>query len=433
MAVGVKIHYPGHGAFAAHVGNHAVNPRFIEKTLEDVPVHAVAPESLVVIRRQVQKEHLIVRNLAEQSLQSICVPDIALVSEHPSLHDPYRIRVGGGNGAVDLFPEGAEHIVAGFDASFVFGKFHFIEGVRKKIGVFSEFLLPFLHVQASYFKEKGLFRRKKMGVVFLRPASPPQPVKLRFRIKAEDSPGNETGKSGTNGGHAQGFHPVQDAVLQGDLFLVPAGGQGAVMIDDVSHPLPGKMGRPRVKFFYFFFRQPQLLPDPDGDPLRGNQSQGHVDAVQSHPVYFLFPAFPGPVGHRVSIGDHIEIIVVAERRNDAARRGVRQLCRPANVLVFPGYHSQTVRFQKIIESPAKGCAAASPDRQHSSGGFRLENIISVFFFNGFQVQFFRGGGQRRHGPHDDCAGGFPFPVFLHVFREYMQACHHQKDQNSGKG
>ena len=205
------------------------------------------------------------------------------------------------------------------------------------------------------------------------------------------------------------------------------------MIDDVSHPLPGKMGRPRVKFFYFFFRQPQLLPDPDGDPLRGNQSQGHVDAVQSHPVYFLFPAFPGPVGHRVSIGDHIEIIVVAERRNDAARRGVRQLCRPANVLVFPGYHSQTVRFQKIIESPAKGCAAASPDRQHSSGGFRLENIISVFFFNGFQVQFFRGGGQRRHGPHDDCAGGFPFPVFLHVFREYMQACHHQKDQNSGKG
>ena len=40
-----------------------------------------------------------------------------------------------------------------------------------------------------------------------------------IRDRAEDSPGNETGKSGTNGGHAQGFHPVQDAVLQGDLFL----------------------------------------------------------------------------------------------------------------------------------------------------------------------------------------------------------------------
>ena len=62
-------------------------------------------------------------------------------------------------------------------------------------------------------------------------------MKLRFRIKAEDSPGNETGKSRTNGGHAQGFPPVQDAVLQGDLFLVPAGGQGAVMIDDVPHPV----------------------------------------------------------------------------------------------------------------------------------------------------------------------------------------------------
>ena len=42
---------------------------------------------------------------------------------------------------------------------------------------------------------------------------------------------------------------------------------------------------------------------------------------------------------------YIEIIVVAERRNDAARRGVRQLCRPANVLVFPGYHSQMSFWQ----------------------------------------------------------------------------------------
>ena len=400
MAVGVKIHYPGHGAFAAHVGNHAVNPRFIEKTLEDVPVHAVAPESLVVIRRQVQKEHLIVRNLAEQSLQSICVPDIALVSEHPSLHDPYRIRVGGGNGAVNLFPEGAEHIVAGFGASFVFGKFHFIEGVRKKIGVFPEFLLPFLHVQASYFKEKGLFRRKKMGVVFLRPASPPQPVKLRFRIKAEDSPGNETGKSGTNGGHAQGFHPVQDAVLQGDLFFVPAGGQGAVMIDDVPHPLPGKVCRSRIKFFYFFLRQSQLFPYPDGDSLRGNQAQRHIYAVQSHPIYFFFPAFPGPVRHRIAIGDHIEVIVVAKRGNDAARRGIRQLRRPADIFIIPGNHSQTVCLQKIIESPAEGCAAASPDIQYSAGGFRFKNIVPVFFFNNFQLQFFRGFGQGRNGPHD---------------------------------
>jgi hypothetical protein len=96
MAVGVKIHYPGHGAFAAHVGNHAVNLRFIEKTLEDVPVHAVAPEGLVVIRRQVQKEHLIIRNLDEQSLQGIYIPNVALVSEHPSLHDPYGFRVAGG-------------------------------------------------------------------------------------------------------------------------------------------------------------------------------------------------------------------------------------------------------------------------------------------------------------------------------------------------
>ena len=197
-------------------------------------------------------------------------------------------------------------------------------------------------------------------------------------------------------------------MLHGDLVPVPVVVQDAVMVDKIAHPLPRQMGRTCVKFIYFLLREAQALPYADGNSFRCRQGQGHVDAVQGHPVDFPLPAFPCPVGHGIAVSDGIEVIMMAERGGNPAPGGIRNPGRPADVLVIPGNHAQSVCFEKIVKSAAKGRSAAAAYGQDPAGGLRLKNITAVFLFDGFQLEFAGDGFQGGDGPFHDGTGRLPF-------------------------
>lgn len=73
---------------------------------------------------------------------------------------------------------------------------------------------------------------------------PAQLVELNCRVKTLYPPWHKAGKRRANRRHAQGFHPAENAMLKGNLLLVPIIGQCAVVVDDVSHSVPGEMAEP---------------------------------------------------------------------------------------------------------------------------------------------------------------------------------------------
>ena len=198
---------------------------------------------------------------------------------------------------------------------------HFVEGVGKVVLAFAELILPLLYEHLPDFREEGIFRQEYPVVETTGPCGLD---KFGIGIDAQYILGKEAGKGGTDGFHAQGPHPVQDPVLKGNLVFMPALGQWRVDSAEIPQPHPGQMGGSYEVVVDLLVSESQLFQDAGGDGLIRNKGQGHIYPVQSHPIDFLFPTLPVPVAQCVAVRDHVEIIVVLERRDFLYRSGVRK-------------------------------------------------------------------------------------------------------------
>ena len=158
MTVGIEIKNTRHSRLSSHIGNHTVDPLFVVESLVIFPVHFRMPEMPVVINGQVQKQHLIIGNPGHKSTQSLVVPDMTLVAEHPALHNPYGIGVSGFYRVV-YFLAVFGHKIRAFLRAFRRERyFHFVEAVGDVVVVFAEFLFPFLDEHPAYCAEKRRIR-----------------------------------------------------------------------------------------------------------------------------------------------------------------------------------------------------------------------------------------------------------------------------------
>lgn len=272
-----------------------------------------------------------------------------------------------------------------------------------------------------------------MGRVFLRPASPAQFQELGVRINPFQPSRDKSREGRADGLHAQGFHAVQDVVLEGHLVLVPRVGKSAVMVDDVAHPLPGQVGGTHMERVNFLPGKPQLPPNSGADRFRCRKGQGKVDAVQGHPVYFPLPAVPCPVGRRVPVSYCVEVVVVPHRGDDLPPGGIRKAFRPADAFIFPADHAQVVGFQIVVKSAAESHSAASANGERAAGGFRFKDVAAILPGNGFQ---FQGSGrmfQFGNGPDDDFPGGVQFFRIQGIGRREEQTCLYEDDPDVEKG
>lgn len=89
MSVGIKIQDTGHARFSAHIGNDAVHPGFVVETFIEISVHLTIPKAFVIVNGKVEKQHFVIGYFADQGLKRRIVPYVALITKHPSLHNPY--------------------------------------------------------------------------------------------------------------------------------------------------------------------------------------------------------------------------------------------------------------------------------------------------------------------------------------------------------
>ena len=89
------------------------------------------------------------------------------------------------------------------------------------------------------------------------------------------------------------------------------------MIVDVAHPLPRSVGRSAEHLVDALLADAVLEPDFLHDRFLTLHGQGHIDAVESHPVDLLLPPFPIPV--RRGVAEGADVVVEPEFMRRSAR------------------------------------------------------------------------------------------------------------------
>ena len=190
---------------------------------------------------------------------------------------------------------------------------------------------------------------------------------------------NKSGESRTYRLHTQTFHTVQYLVLQRYLLAMPIFVKRTVYATHISHTHPRQMGGTDKIAVYLFIGQTHLLPYTGDNSFIAYQCQGHIYAMQRHPVNLLFPAFPVPVGHGITIRANIEHIMMSKRRDYLLLRTVYQLLRKTNVIARPTVKPSTVALHEIIESSTQSHRTTSLYLQHAMVYPILESRFTLKF------------------------------------------------------
>ena len=183
-----------------------------------------------------------------------------------------------------------------------------MEGVHTVINGRTHDLLENLVVVGRHFLEFLLGRVKDVGTCEAAPTA--LVVGSDARLLCEIA-GHHAAETRQYGVHAQFAHTAQNLACQLFLALVPPRRVRAAPTFEVVHAPPSLEAGTRHEGIGFrlgivvLLRQ-QTLPHH----VQTDNLQGHVDAVQGHPVDFLLPAFPGPGGHGVGEGAIVEVIAV---------------------------------------------------------------------------------------------------------------------------
>lgn len=129
----------------------------------------------------------------------------------------------------------------------------------------------------------------------------------------------------------------------------------------VTHSHPREMCRTYKVIGNLPVGQSEFLPHTGRNSFICHQCQRHVNAVQGHPVNFLFPAFPVPVGHGVTESHHIEIIMMFERRYDDPFFHIRQFFRQFQTVSTPRGNTRPLRLHIFVETATSSNAATGID------------------------------------------------------------------------
>ena len=329
----------------------------------------------VVVHGEVQEKHPVVGHLREQRAKRLIIPYIALIAEHPSLHHPGGTGISAAYRLIHLVAVRGKQLIALFGTLFRKGYIHFIETVYDIVVALSEFLLPLAYEFGSYAAEQFFLRRNHP---IAERSAPMGLDKIEVRINPLHSLRNESGEAGTYRFHAQRAHAVEYLVGQGYLAPVPVGVQRAVNAAYIAHAHPGKVSGPDEVTVDFIIGKTELLQYPRKNRLITHKSQGHVETMKSHPVYFLFPAVPGPVGHGIAVSHHIEHIVVVEWRHCFffCRRYI--LRRKVQIASRPATDAATVTLHEIIEAAAQSHRTGGCDRKRAVIGHTVTEIAFPF-------------------------------------------------------
>ena len=107
-------------------------------------------------------------------------------------------------------------------------------------------------------------------------------------------------------------HPFQDFLLQGFLLRVPTVGIRPAPSFEVIHRPPGKERRTGNEAVGFFFCVAQFGKHVAPYTFLSHGGKRKVDAMQCHPVDFLFPACPVPESHGIRVGAIVEVVAQAQ-------------------------------------------------------------------------------------------------------------------------
>lgn len=146
MAVEIKIKISYRTSTPAEVRNGTIQPFLSENTLCIVPCVLILPNAVVEINTQVKYKELFIRHLRKKSTDAFRIPDMALVAEHPSLHNPYSVRIGISNRLVHGFSIRSKLVKTLLGTFLRKWKLHFIETVSQIIPAFPELLFPFVYI-----------------------------------------------------------------------------------------------------------------------------------------------------------------------------------------------------------------------------------------------------------------------------------------------
>ena len=232
-------------------------------------------------------------------------------------------------------------IDAGSAASLV-ERIHAVEA-----GLAEEFF-QLLVVDIGYYLEIPVFGLQECGTVISLPQPRVrniQPETLRCVVR------QHSGVSRQDRLDSQFCHAGEDSLLQFSIAGVPRGGIGTAPAFEIVHQPPGLECWSCNKFRGIGIRIAEAAEDIEPQCVRTDSSETQVDAVEGHPVEFLFPAGPVPEGHGIGECTVIEIIAVLRAGGTALRCGYRgQFCRKLRMHAVPAQVNAGIIFQVPVES-----------------------------------------------------------------------------------
>ena len=101
MAIEIEIKRSLESSTATKIRYGAPYPGLSIESIKIIPAVAVLPYIIIEIHRKVNHHHLVIRRTAEKSFHTLRIPDITLISEHPTLHNPYCIWIGSRHSLID--------------------------------------------------------------------------------------------------------------------------------------------------------------------------------------------------------------------------------------------------------------------------------------------------------------------------------------------
>ena len=211
--------------------------------------------------------------------------------------------------------------------------------------------------------------------------------------------GHEARETLIDRGHAEGFHAVDDAVLEGDLRLVPLGCRRAVESAHVAHAHPRQVGRAGEEHADLLVGEPHPAPYAGEDGLAGDRGQRHVEAVEGHPVDLSLPFVPAPEGRGVAESADVHIEPPFERRRDLPPRCVGKAFREVEAAARPCADAVAVRRDVVVESAAEGHGAAALDEEPPLAGLHGEAVAARRGLVHQLQLHVRGPAARRAGDH----------------------------------
>ena len=239
---------------ATEIGHSAPYPWLAEETAEVIPAVAVLPHIVIEVHGKIYYHHLVIGSSGEQGLDTMPVPNLTLVAEHPALHHPDGIRIGRSQGIIDGPAVMLKLVMSFLTPLFSEWNVKFVETVYQVIPSFTEFLFPLPDELRAYDTEQGINRRKHVAFM----TRPTRGHHFRLRIMVLHSLRHKAGKALIHRGHAKRKHPVVYPVLELYLTFMPIRRHAAVNLGHISHTHPWQMSRPCEIFIYFLTGESEL-------------------------------------------------------------------------------------------------------------------------------------------------------------------------------